>query len=31
MPETGIYVKKPVAIKKHTEETITELNLKKVE
>jgi hypothetical protein len=30
MPETGIYVKKSVPIKEHTEETVTELNLKQV-
>jgi hypothetical protein len=28
MPETGIYVKKSVGIKEHTEETFTELNSK---
>jgi hypothetical protein len=30
MHETGIYVKKTVAIKGHTEEIVTELNLKQV-
>jgi hypothetical protein len=28
MRETGIYVKKYVAVKEHTEETVRELNLK---